>query len=62
MGWRSGKQHKIEIWFVEYYGKYYIISERREQAHWVQNIIRNPKISFAVGNNNTFESTARLVD
>ena len=62
VGWRSGKQHKIEIWFVEYGGKYYVISERHEQAHWVQNIIRNPKISFAVGNNNTFEGTARLVD
>lgn len=62
MGWRSGEQHKIEIWFVEYRGKYYVISERHEHAHWVQNIIHNPRISFAVNNNNKFEGTARLVD
>lgn len=62
MGWRTGKQHKIEIWFVEYNGKYYVISERHERAHWVQNIISNPKVSFAVDNNNTFEGTARLID
>jgi hypothetical protein len=59
-GWRSGKLHRIEIWFITYEGKYYI-SERHEQAHWVKNIIHDPKISFAV-DNNTFEGTARLVD
>jgi hypothetical protein len=62
IGWRSGKQHKIEIWFVEYDSKYYVISEHHERAHWVQNIIHNPKVSFAVDNNNTFEGSARLVN
>jgi hypothetical protein len=28
----------------------------------VQNITCNPKISFAIDSNNTFEGTARLVD
>lgn len=62
MGWRSGKQHKIEIWFVEYNDKHYVISERHERAHWVQNIVHNPKVSFAVGNNNIFEGSARFVN
>ena len=35
-GWKSGKIHKIEIWFVEFNKKYYIISEREERAHWVK--------------------------
>lgn len=61
IGWKSGKQHRIEIWFVEYNGRHYVISERREHAHWVQNIIRNPKVSFAV-DSNIFEGTARIVD
>jgi hypothetical protein len=26
-GWKTGRQHKVEIWFVEYDGRYYIISE-----------------------------------
>jgi hypothetical protein len=60
MGWRSGKQHKIEIWFI--IGKYYVISERHERAHWVQNIIHNPKVVFTVDDNNTFEGSARLVN
>lgn len=47
------KEHQIEIWFIEYKGKYYLISERREQAHWVQNIIHDPKVSFTVGQKKT---------
>jgi deazaflavin-dependent oxidoreductase (nitroreductase family) len=61
VGWKSGKQHKIEIWFVENNKRYYVISERRKQAHWVQNILHNPRVSFIV-NNTTFEGTARIVD
>jgi deazaflavin-dependent oxidoreductase (nitroreductase family) len=60
-GWKSGKQHQIEIWFVEYDGKYFILSERRRYAHWVQNIIHNPIVSFTV-NHTTFTGTARMVD
>ena len=29
IGWKTGKHHKIEIWFVEYNKRYYVISE-----HW----------------------------
>jgi deazaflavin-dependent oxidoreductase (nitroreductase family) len=61
IGWKTGRQHKIEIWFVEYNRKYYIMSEHLEHAHWVQNIIHDPRISFTVGHE-TFEGTARLID
>ena len=40
-GWKTGQPHKIEIWFVEYENKYYIMSETMERAHWVQNIIHD---------------------
>jgi deazaflavin-dependent oxidoreductase (nitroreductase family) len=60
-GWRTGRQHKVEIWFVEYDGRHYIISERENNAHWVQNIIHNSKVSFSV-NSMTFEGVARIVD
>ena len=39
IGWKTGRQHRIEIWFVDYNDKYYIISERLNRAHWVQSII-----------------------
>jgi hypothetical protein len=39
IGWKTGRQHRIEIWFVDYNDKYYIMSERLNRAHCVQNII-----------------------
>ena len=61
-GWRSGNQHRIEIWFVEYNERYYIISERLEGAHWVQNIKHNPTVSFSINDNRIFKGSARIVD
>jgi deazaflavin-dependent oxidoreductase (nitroreductase family) len=60
-GWKSGNQHRIEIWFVKYNERYYIISERLESADWVQNIKHNPTISFSI-NDDVFKGTARIVD
>ena len=60
-GWKTGKQHKIEICFVEYDGRYYIISEREDNAHWVRNIMHNSKVSFSL-NDTTFEGAARIVN
>lgn len=57
----TGKEHQIEIWFVEYEGKYYLISERQEHAHWVQNILHDPKVSFTVGDKK-FNGNARVVN
>ncbi|MGB7953660.1 MAG: nitroreductase/quinone reductase family protein [Candidatus Nitrosopolaris sp.] len=60
-GWKTGRQHSIEIWYVDYNDKYYIMSEHLKRAHWVQNIIHNPSVLFTV-NEKTFEGTAILVD
>ena len=60
-GWKTGRQHRIEIWYVDYDDKYYIMSEHLKRAHWVQNIIHNPRVLFTV-NSKSFEGTARTVD
>jgi hypothetical protein len=60
-GWKTRRQHTIEIWFVSYAGKYYIISERKEKAHWVQNIIHDERVLFTV-NSKSFEGVGRIVD
>jgi deazaflavin-dependent oxidoreductase (nitroreductase family) len=60
-GWKTGREHRIEIWFVSYANKYYIISERKEKAHWVQNIMHNSRIKFTV-KSRSFEGNARIVD
>jgi hypothetical protein len=51
----------IEIWFVEYNERYYIMSETFERAHWVQNIAHDPRVSFTV-KHDAFEGTARVID
>jgi deazaflavin-dependent oxidoreductase (nitroreductase family) len=61
MGWKTGNSHRIEIWFVEHNNRYYILSERGINTHWVQNIEHNPQVSFSV-NGRTFEGRARKVD
>lgn len=60
-GWKSGKPHEIEIWYVEHEGRYYLVSEYREKSHWVQNIQRNPMITFRVADQH-FHGTGRTVD
>lgn len=60
LGWKSGKNHRIEIWYVEFNNKYYIISERGERAHWIQNIRHNPNVKFGISNK-IIEGTARVV-
>lgn len=49
IGHQSGNPHTIEIWYVEHDGAYYMVSERRENAHWVKNILKNPQVDFSVG-------------
>ena len=60
-GWKTGREHKIEIWFVSYADKYYVVSELKQKAHWVQNILHNTGVMFTV-NSKSFEGNARIVD
>lgn len=59
-GWKTGKVHEIEIWFVRHVSNYYVVSEMREKSQWVQNIQHDQTVSFRVGAN-SFSGTARLV-
>ena len=60
-GWKTGKLHVIEIWYVEQNKNYYVLSEHRNKAHWVQNIIHDPKISFQV-DKQIFNGYGRVVE
>ncbi len=48
-GHRSGARHEIEIWYVAHEGCYYIVSEKREAAHWVRNIQADSAVRFRIG-------------
>ena len=60
-GRKTGKPHKVEIWFVAGDGKYYLVSERGGRSHWVQNLESDPKISFSVGKD-TYRGRGRAID
>ena len=61
IGWKTGKPHEIEIWFTELEGRFYLISELGQRAHWVQNVERQSEVSFRVGRR-TYRGTGRVVD
>ena len=46
---------------MEHKERYYIMSELQKKADWVQNIIRNPRVSFTI-NDTIFKGTARIVE
>ena len=60
-GWKTGRAHTIEIWFVSHAGRYYVVSEKLYRSHWVQNIQRHPAVSFRVADQ-TFQGIGRVVD
>ncbi|TLY10955.1 MAG: nitroreductase family deazaflavin-dependent oxidoreductase [Thaumarchaeota archaeon] len=60
-GWKTGRQHTIEIWFVKYKERYYVMSEGNKRAHWVQNIIHNSKVSIKVSNK-SFAGTGQVIE
>ncbi len=57
----SGEPREIEIWFTEHRGRFYVIAEHGERAHWVRNIQRQPHVTVRVGDRR-FEALARIVD
>ncbi|MGC3959920.1 MAG: nitroreductase/quinone reductase family protein [Verrucomicrobiota bacterium] len=68
-GRKSGAPRQIEIWFVEYGGHHYIVSERRHESQWVKNIHSCPQVHFSVGTRTAQETVlgrsparARVVD
>ncbi len=60
-GWKTQKPHQIEIWYVARKGRYYLVAETRDKAHWVQNIRHNPAITVQV-EGRTFKGSGRVID
>ncbi|MBI4279345.1 MAG: nitroreductase family deazaflavin-dependent oxidoreductase [Armatimonadetes bacterium] len=60
-GWKSGRPHEIEIWFTSLEGQYYVIAEHGRRAHWVQNLRRNPRVTFRV-DDRVHQGRARIVE
>ncbi len=60
-GRRSGQPREIEIWFTRRDGHYYVIAEHLWEAHWVQNLLADPRARVRVGDEE-FAARARVID
>jgi deazaflavin-dependent oxidoreductase (nitroreductase family) len=60
-GRKTGLPREIEIWFVEANGRLYLLAEHGYKAHWVQNIIANPRVHVRV-EDQQWGGLARVLD
>lgn len=62
VGHKSGQPHEIEIWYVEHGAGFYLCAEGRERAHWVQNLLAQPSVTFSVGTRENHEALVERSD
>ena len=60
IGRTTGQPREIEIWFVEYEGRFYILAEHYHKAQWVKNISRNANVRVRI-DTERFNATARVL-
>jgi deazaflavin-dependent oxidoreductase (nitroreductase family) len=63
-GRRTGLPREIEIWYVASAGKFYLLAEHGLDAHWVRNILRQPRVQVRVGRRDAAvePAVARVLD
>jgi deazaflavin-dependent oxidoreductase (nitroreductase family) len=61
MGRRSGKPRTIEIWFVRYKGRLYLLAEHGLKAQWVRHIQAHPEVRIRIAQYR-FRACGRLLD
>jgi deazaflavin-dependent oxidoreductase (nitroreductase family) len=61
VGRRTGLPREIEIWFVVYRDRFYVLAETGEAAAWVKNIRRNSGVVVRIGERQ-IGATARVLN
>jgi|SRR5579875_2937263 len=61
IGRRTGRPHRIEIWFGIRDGRLYVLSGGRERSDWVRNLQANPRVTVELGDE-THDGVARILD
>jgi deazaflavin-dependent oxidoreductase (nitroreductase family) len=49
VGRRTGRPHRIEMWFAVHDGRLYMLAGGRERADWVRNLRANPRVKVELG-------------
>ncbi|MCC7021491.1 MAG: nitroreductase family deazaflavin-dependent oxidoreductase [Thermomicrobiales bacterium] len=60
IGRRTGRPHRIEIWFGVDDGRMYLLSGGRERSDWVRNLQANPRVTVELGDE-THAGVARIL-
>ncbi|HEY7545970.1 MAG TPA: nitroreductase family deazaflavin-dependent oxidoreductase [Blastocatellia bacterium] len=60
-GRKTGLPREIEIWFVEFESRYYILAEHFHRTQWVKNIMAHSRVRVRLGKKE-FEAEARVLD
>jgi deazaflavin-dependent oxidoreductase (nitroreductase family) len=61
VGRNSGQLRTIEIWFVIYQQRFYVLAEHGLQAHWVRNVRANPMVTIQI-KQQRLRARGRLLD
>jgi deazaflavin-dependent oxidoreductase (nitroreductase family) len=61
-GRRSGRPHRIEIWFGVAGGALYLISGNGPEADWFQNALADPQVTIELGDDTLTGVAARVTD
>ena len=59
-GRRTGRPHRIEIWFAVENGRLYLMAGGRERADWVRNLQESAQVTVQIGDE-THTGTARIL-
>jgi deazaflavin-dependent oxidoreductase (nitroreductase family) len=60
IGRRTGRPHRIEIWFAAEDGRVYLLAGGRERSDWVRNLRANPRVTVELGGE-THAGAARVL-
>jgi deazaflavin-dependent oxidoreductase (nitroreductase family) len=60
IGRRTGRPHRIEIWFAAQDGRVYLLAGGRERSDWVRNLRANARVTVELGDE-THAGAARVL-
>ncbi len=60
-GRRTKRPRTIEIWFATDGERVYLLAGDRERAHWVRNLIADPRVRIRIGGR-TLRGRARVIE
>ena len=59
IGRKTGRPHRIEIWFAAHDGRLYMLSGGRDGADWVRNLSANQRVTVELDSEDNLEQWGR---